>query len=100
MMVNNVMLAMIIFLSVNFIIKEKKTFTPAKFCNLTTNPEKIWNHLILGLNEIVNKIATTRIIQGKKSYELFVNKEVLEHIIETKAQLTKAIVSNGETLDA
>ena len=56
-----------------------------------TSTEKIWTLMIEGMNEVINGIAPTKVVQCKADYIPYINKEVLEHIEETNEQLTKAI---------
>ena len=57
----------------------------------STNTNKIWNDLIEGLNESINKIAPISVIQCKKEYVPYIGEEVMEDIKESNIQLTKAI---------
>ena len=57
--------------------------------------ETVWNTLIEGLNEVINTIAPTRIIQSKKDYILYVVNKVKQFIDNSQIQLTKAIATNN-----
>ena len=59
------------------------------------NPEVIWPNLIMGLNEIINTLAPTTIIQCKANHIPYINDEVKEYIKDSETQLTKAIVSKS-----
>ena len=58
-----------------------------------TNGEKVWTTLIEGFNEVVNNIAPSKIVQCKRNYQPYIDKEILEEIEETNKQLELAIMT-------
>ena len=59
-----------------------------------TDPDAVWADIIEGLNEIINTLAPTKVIQCKSKYMPYVGKEVEEFIEDANLQLEKAIVTN------
>ena len=56
-----------------------------------TNQEVVWSNLIKGFNQVIKSIAPTKVVQSKKSYQPFINEDILDHIERTNLQLTRAI---------
>ena len=62
----------------------------------STNQNIIWSNLITGLNQVINLIAPTRIVQCKNDYLPYFGKEVEEQIKEVNNQLEIAIKTQNQ----
>ena len=56
-----------------------------------TNQNIVWSNLITGINQVINTLAPTRVIQCKNNYLPYVDKEIEEKIHESNAHLEVAI---------
>ena len=58
-----------------------------------TNSERIWSDLISGMNQVINSLAPTWVVHCQKSYQLYIDMSIKEHIEKTNLQLNRAIVT-------